>query len=81
MRDLGDVFRERVRYELMARSWTQVDLAQHSGLSRAQVWQWVHGLRTPGFRSLQRIADALNCEPAQLLKPIGRGLEKIEEWS
>ena len=41
------------------RGWTQDDLALRAGVRQQHVSQMVNGLRTPGLRTMTRLAEAL----------------------
>lgn len=50
-----------------SRGFTQGMLADHAQLSREHLSELENGKKEMGVRTLQRIADALNVSPAELL--------------
>jgi transcriptional regulator with XRE-family HTH domain len=56
---------QRLRREI---GWSQEDLAFESGLHRTYISGVERGVRNPTVMVLQRIADALSVEPAELLR-------------
>jgi transcriptional regulator with XRE-family HTH domain len=53
-------FREKARM-------SQAELAQLLGMSIQTVQGWEQGVRFPRVKILPRLAEALNCKPADLL--------------
>jgi len=56
----------------MERSWRQIDLAVHAELSKTHVCDIETGKRQIGLEALERIANALDLKPSQLLREIER---------
>ena len=59
----------RVRELRIGRGWTQAELAEKAGLTRAALSRMENGL-TGGidFDTLGKLADALGCHPATLIE-------------
>jgi transcriptional regulator with XRE-family HTH domain len=55
-----------------ARGWRQIDLAAHAELSKTHICDLEVGRREIGLLALERIADALEVKPSELLQGIGR---------
>lgn len=58
---------DHLRDMLAARGWTQADLADHTGLTRAAVNRYVNGRREPRAETVAAIAEALGVNPADLI--------------
>jgi len=59
---------ERIVLERAARDWTQVDLAQEAGISPSTVALLETGATKVRPKTLFRIAKAIECDPAELLR-------------
>lgn len=57
-----------VRMHRQARGMSQEELALEAGMKRSYVSELERGLRNPTVRALGRLADALEVDPALLLK-------------
>jgi transcriptional regulator with XRE-family HTH domain len=55
-----------------ARGWRQIDLAAHAELSKTHICDLEVGRREIGLLALERIANALEVKPSELLQGIGR---------
>lgn len=64
---LADIFRNRVRDLLDQRNLTQSDLAKLMGVHKQYVSHLMTGVRNPGFDSLEKAAEALGVDPAELI--------------
>ncbi len=60
-------FREKVNQAMAAQGWSQSDLSREMGKSRQYVYQYLQGLRSPGFDVVEHFARALHVEPWNLL--------------
>ena len=65
LKELGRVIRRK--REL--RGYTQVELAQRSGLDRNYIGMVERGERNPSFLSLQKIAQGLGLSVDEMIKP------------
>jgi transcriptional regulator with XRE-family HTH domain len=61
---------ERIRKLRRAKSWRQIDLAEHSGVHEVHISDLERGTREPGLRTLNKIAKALGTTMSELLKGI-----------
>jgi transcriptional regulator with XRE-family HTH domain len=61
---------ERIRKLRRAKSWRQIDLAEHSGVHEVHISDLERGTREPGLRTLSKIAKALGTTMSELLKGI-----------
>jgi len=73
--DICVQFGLRIRALREKRGWTQVYLAQHSGLGSVCISQLEHGKKEPGLRTLKILADSFGLTVAQLLRGIGGPLK------
>ena len=64
-------FGKRIRALRKGRGWTQVYLAEHTGLGSVYISQLEHGKKEPGLRTLEILAFSFDMTPAQLLRGIG----------
>jgi transcriptional regulator with XRE-family HTH domain len=64
-------FGKRVRQFRKKRGWTQVYLAEHTGLGSVYLSQLEHGKKEPGLRTIEILAMGFDVTPAQLLRGIG----------
>jgi len=65
-------FGKRIRELRKKRGWTQVYLAEHTGLGSVYISQLEHGKKEPGLRTVEILALSFEMTPAQLLRGIGR---------
>jgi len=63
----------------MARGWTQQDFADRICKSRAAVSLWEAGIRTPGFKTLARIAEIFQVSVDLLVDQNNQPLET--DWA
>jgi transcriptional regulator with XRE-family HTH domain len=66
-------FGRRIRELQKKRGWTQVYLAEHTGLGSVYISQLEHGKKEPGLRTIEILACSFDMTPAQLLRGIGEG--------
>ena len=64
-------FGRRIRELRKKRGWTQVYLAQHTGLGSVYISQLEHGNKEPGLRTIEILALGFELTPAQLLRGLG----------
>jgi transcriptional regulator with XRE-family HTH domain len=64
-------FGKRIRELRRKRGWTQVYLAQHTGLGSVYISQLESGKKEPGLRTIEVLALGFDMTPAQLLRGIG----------
>lgn len=69
--DICVQFGQRIRALREKRGWTQVYLAQHSGLGSVYISQLEHGKKEPGLRTLKTLADSFEMTIPQLLRHVG----------
>jgi transcriptional regulator with XRE-family HTH domain len=65
-------FGRRIRELRRKRGWTQVYMAEHTGLGSVYISQLEHGKKEPGLRTIEILALSFEMTPAQLLRGIGR---------
>ncbi len=65
-------FGKRIRDLRRRRGWTQVYLAEHTGLGSVYISQLEHGKKEPGLRTIEILAISFRISTSQLL----RGIEK-----
>lgn len=65
---LTDSFRQNLKEMLVERAITQTELANRLKCKRAYVSHLITGYRTPQLDTLEKLAEALQCEPADFLK-------------
>jgi len=58
----------RIRELRQAKGWSQQLLADHAQIERSHLTRLEEGRKEAGLRVLERIADALDVEPADLLR-------------
>jgi transcriptional regulator with XRE-family HTH domain len=63
-------FGERIRELRRKRGWTQVYMAEHTGLGSVYISQLEHGKKEPGLRAIEILALSFEMTPAQLLRGI-----------
>lgn len=61
-------FGKRIRKLRKDRGWTQVYLAEHTGLGSVYISQLEHGKKEPGLRTVEILALSFELSPAQLLR-------------
>ena len=66
--DLARVLGRNVRELRLARGLTQEDLEGLTGLKRSYISDMERGERNPTVKAIQRLAEALEVEPAELLR-------------
>jgi transcriptional regulator with XRE-family HTH domain len=69
--DLVQLLGQNVRRLRNAKGISQEELALDAGMKRSYVSDLERGTRNPSVRALGRLAEALQVEPAELLKPYG----------
>jgi len=87
---MSESFSDRLRKIRELRGWSQLDLANKTGLQPTAISHFETGARSPSFDNLRRLSDALNVstdylmgrtEEASLAGPqaesLFRGLEKL----
>jgi transcriptional regulator with XRE-family HTH domain len=57
-----------IRELRQAKGWSQQLLADHAQIERSHLTRLEEGRKEAGLRVLERIADALDVEPADLLR-------------
>ena len=71
---------DRIRTLRESRGWTQTDLADHTGLSKGQIYRIEKGKSETSAETITKIAEALEVRPDYLLglidDPQGRITEK-----
>lgn len=60
-------FGRRLYQEMMAKGWNQSELARQAELPRDSVSTYVRGVSFPTPKSLQKLANALDLSPAELM--------------
>jgi transcriptional regulator with XRE-family HTH domain len=70
-RDICVRFGSRIRKLRQRRGWTQVYLAEHTGLGSVYISQLEHGKKEPRLRTIEVLAISFDMTPAQLLRGIG----------
>jgi len=63
-------FGRRIRAIRRKRGWTQVYLAEHTGLGSVYISQLEHGRKEPGLRTIEILALGFDMTPSQLLRGI-----------
>lgn len=71
-RDICVRFGRRILALRKKRGWTQVYLAEHTGLGSVYISQLEHGKKEPGLRTIEILAVSFDLTPAQLLRGIGK---------
>jgi transcriptional regulator with XRE-family HTH domain len=66
--DLVQVFGRNVQERRRALGLTQEDLEGLTGLRRSYISDMERGRRNPTIKALQRLAEALQTEPAELVR-------------
>ena len=70
---------ELIRQARKRKNWTQGDLAKALGITHVNVAQWENGTRNPKTETLERIAEALDIDPLDLMDGNER-LSYIEQF-
>ena len=70
--DLREVFATNLRRWRNARGLSQDDLAYEAGVSRSYLSQLEKGAYYASLKIVGRLAEALNVEPAELLRMTGQ---------
>ena len=73
--DLRAVFAANLRRLRHERGLTQHDLAEKSGVGRIYIWQLEHCIYSASLKIIQKLATALDIEPAELLKTARKALK------
>jgi transcriptional regulator with XRE-family HTH domain len=63
-------FGRRVRKLRRERGWSQVYLAEHTGLGSVYISQLENGKKEPGLRTIELLALGFGISPSQLLKQL-----------
>jgi transcriptional regulator with XRE-family HTH domain len=61
-----DHFGAKILERLKFKNWNQSDLARATGLGRDSISTYIHGTVRPTPKNLSKIAEALECNPADL---------------
>ena len=69
-------FGRRIREIRKKRGWTQVYLAQHTGLGSVYISQLENGKKEPGLRTIEILSLGFDMTPAQLFRGIGAPLKR-----
>jgi transcriptional regulator with XRE-family HTH domain len=59
-------FGARIAQRLKIKNWNQSDLARATGLGRDSISTYIHGTVRPTPKNLAKLAEALECTPADL---------------
>ena len=59
----------RLRRRRLEKGWSLSDLARQSGLSRQTLSFLERGVREPRPSNIRALADALGCDPRDLMEP------------
>ena len=62
---------QRIRELRRARSWRQIDLAEHSGLNKIYICDLERGEKNMSLLTIQTLAATFNLKPSELLKGAG----------
>lgn len=65
---LSERFRRNVRIACDERGWSVNRLADFAGLGRGYVSEMMRGEKIPTLTTVEKIADALEADPCELLK-------------
>ncbi len=68
--DIRVRFGRRIRKLREKRGWTQVYLAEHTGLGSVYISQLENGKKEPGLRTIEILAIGFELTPSQLLRGI-----------
>ena len=69
--DVVRLLGENVRRLRQSKGVSQEELALDAGMKRSYLSDLERGTRNPSVKALGRLAEALGCEPGELLRPIG----------
>ena len=61
----------KIRELRRSRGWRQIDLAEHSGISKNHISELERGQREVGLKNLEAVAEALDLRPSELLQVSG----------
>jgi transcriptional regulator with XRE-family HTH domain len=61
----------KIRELRRSRGWRQIDLAEHSGISKNHISELERGQREVGLKNLEAVAEALDLRPSELLRVSG----------
>ena len=64
-----DIFRHNLKFYRAKRGFTQEKLSEITGISTDYLSEIERGKKTPSFKRIELIANALNIEVYQLFKP------------
>lgn len=70
-------FRIHVKAKMVEFGWTHQDLANAMGVDRSYVSQLLRGHRSPGFKTLEDMAKALEVPAGSLIEPVEAPAEKV----
>ena len=79
MADLAEVFKNRLRAYREMRGFSQAVLAEKAGISPSFVAEMELGRRAPTFKTIEKLANALNIEPFQLLVTLSPSQQELLE--
>jgi transcriptional regulator with XRE-family HTH domain len=65
--DICSRFGRRIRHLRKKRGWTQVYLAEHTGLGSVYISQLESGKKEPGLRTIEILALGFEMTPSQLI--------------
>lgn len=65
--NLPKAFRSNVRDRMALAGMSQSELARRMDVSPQYVWNMLNGTSEPGLMLVARVAEALECEPRELL--------------
>ena len=68
---------ERVMQELHGRDWTQVQLAEASGVARSTIDGWQDSARPPTAKTVRAVADILGIDRVEALQLAGFSAERV----
>jgi transcriptional regulator with XRE-family HTH domain len=68
--DICTRFGQRIRKLRKERGWTQVYLAEHTGLGSVYISQLEHGKKESGLRTIEILALGFDMTPAELLRGV-----------
>jgi len=69
-------FGRRIREIRKKRGWTQVYLAQHTGLGSVYISQLENGKKEPGLRTIEILALGFDMTPSRLFRGIGAPVKR-----
>jgi transcriptional regulator with XRE-family HTH domain len=74
-----EAFGRRLWSLMMAKEWTQSDLARFSDIQRASISSYINGQSFPDPKNLQKLARALGMAPEKLLPNVAEMSAKASE--